>query len=169
VAFAEINQQVPLFLFAREPADRFDYTSLSTGAFVHTSVMAASPWVALQELLRVKGVDLNTLHLVLGVPPAEARDLFKRGYGGLLELFGLGAAPFLAEPDTHSIAAWNRDIGTLPWSVYYTTRQTLDTVRPQAVAFTRALYRAQQWIHQHKPGSRAGVAAVWCDSCRGWV
>ena len=49
VAFAEINQQVPLFLFAREPAERFDYASLGNGTFLHTSVLAASPWVALQE------------------------------------------------------------------------------------------------------------------------
>ena len=93
VAFAELNQQVPLMLFGRVPADEFDWSSLNGGTFQHTSVMAASPWCALQELFRLKGVDLGAVNLFLGSQPAEARELFKAGSGDIVELFGLGATP----------------------------------------------------------------------------
>ena len=164
VAFAEINQQVPLFLFAREPADRWDTASLEGGTFLHTSVMAASPWVALQELLHVHDIDLNTLRLVLGNPPAQARELFKGGYGDLLELFGLGAAPFLADPDVHSVGAWSRDLGTIPSSIYYATRDALKALEPEIVAFTRALARALQWIRASSANEVTGVVAPWFES-----
>ena len=163
VAFAEINQQVPLFLFAREPADCFDTASLGNRTFLHTSVLAASPWVALQELLRFHGVDLNTLRLVLGVPPTEARQLFKGGYGDLLELFGLGAAPFLVDPGVHSVGAWGRDLGTIPWTVYYTTRDALEALEPKIVSFTRALSRALQWIRTSTADEVTAVVAPWFE------
>lgn len=103
VAFAELNQQVPLFLFGRVPAEEFDWSSLNGGTVHHTSVMAASPWCALQELFRLKGVDLGAVRLVLGCQPSEARELFRAGSGDVLELFGLGATPLLADPDAHHI------------------------------------------------------------------
>src|SRR2546423_15506190 len=56
VAVAEVNQQCPMMLFGRVPAEEFDWSSLNGGVFLLTSVMAASPWCGLQELLRAKGV-----------------------------------------------------------------------------------------------------------------
>lgn len=161
VAFAELNQQVPLFLFGRVPAEEFDWSSLNGGTVHHTSVMAASPWCALQELFRLKGVDLGAVRLFLGCQPSEARELFRAGSGDVLELFGLGATPLLADPDAHHIVRWGTDLGTLPWSIYYTSRDRLRDRRREAVAVTRALSRALQWVSDHSAEEITHVVAPW--------
>ncbi len=147
VAFANLNQQVPMTLFGRSPAAQFDWTSLKGGTLLHTSALAPSPWCAIQELLRLKGVDLGALRLLIGYPQAEAEALFAGGYGDVLELFGLGASPVLADPNAHSLVRWGSDLGTIPWSVYFATEDGLRERRGQAIALTRALARAERWLH----------------------
>ena len=161
VAFAELNQQVPLMLFGRVPADEFDWSSLNGGTFQHTSVMAASPWCALQELFRLKGVDLGAVNLFLGSQPAEARELFKAGSGDIVELFGLGATPLLADESAHLLVRWGSDLGTLPWSIYYTSRERLHDRREQAVGVTRALAWALQWVSDHSAEEITEAVAPW--------
>jgi NitT/TauT family transport system substrate-binding protein len=161
VAVAELNQQSPLMLFGRVSAEDFDWSSLNGGTFHHTSVMATAPWCALQALLRAKDVDLGTVRFLLGFQPAESRQLFKAGSGDVLEIFGFGATPLLADPDAHLLVDWGADLGTLPWSIYYTSRDRLPELHQEAVGVTKALYRAQQWVREHPADEIAAVVAPW--------
>ena len=149
VAFAHINMQCDILVFARVPADEFDWTSLEGRSVLFTSVGAPSPWFALQELFRNRGVDLNAVHMIPGLPPSEARNWFKSGFADLIEASDVEAAPLIADPGIHQIATWRTDIGSVPWSVYYTTPEGLRDREDDALALTRGLHRGQQWIHEH--------------------
>lgn len=159
--FAQLNQQVPLSLFGRVPADAFDWAALSDGGTtLLTSLVACSPWAALQGLLHAKDVDLGTMRMVDGFPPREAHDLFGDGYGDLLEIFtSLDVVPMLRDGSLHRVADWRTDVGPIPWSVYFTGAETLDRDRAPVEAFTRALGRAQRWVREHEAGEVAELIA----------
>lgn len=159
--FAQLNQQVPLSLFARVPADEFDWKALSDGGTtLLTSLVACSPWAALQGLLHAKDVDLGTMRMVDGFPPREAHDLFANGYGDLLEIFtSLDVVPFLRDESMHRVVDWRSDVGPIPWSVYFTGAKKLDQDREVAVAFTRALGRAHRWLQEREAGEVAELIA----------
>lgn len=155
--FAQLNQQVPLSLFSRVPAEEFDWSALSNGGTtLLTSLVACSPWAALQGMLHAQAVDLGSMRMVDGFPPNEAHELFTAGYGDLLEIFtSLDVVPFLRDPDLHLVANWEEDLGKIPWSVYFTGAAKLAEYRPEAVAFTRALGRAHAWLGSHEAGEVA--------------
>lgn len=155
--FAQLNQQVPLSLFGRVPAAEHDWGALSAGGTtLLTSLVACSPWAALQGLLLEQGVDLGTMRMVDGFPPAEAHELFRSGYGDVLEIFtSLDVVPFLRDPDLHLVADWREDLGPIPWSVYFTGAEKLASYRDETVAFTRALGRAHTWLREHDAGEVA--------------
>jgi NitT/TauT family transport system substrate-binding protein len=146
--FARLNQQVPLMLFGRTPD--FDWSSLSHGTLLHQLTVACSPWCVVQGLLDAKGVDRGTMRMVDGFPPDEALTLFKAGLWDVAEVFvGDGAQAWFDDPEVFPIVDWERDLGRIPWSVYFTTEDRLDALRPQLVAFARALGRAQDWLRTH--------------------
>jgi ABC-type nitrate/sulfonate/bicarbonate transport system substrate-binding protein len=72
VAFAQASAHPDLLVFGRVPREEFDWSSLSHGSLIFTSGGAPSPWLALQEALRNRQVDLGGLHVIPGLPPAEA-------------------------------------------------------------------------------------------------
>lgn len=159
--FAQLNQQVPLSIYSRVPAEEFDWKALSDGGTaLLTSLVACSPWAALQGLLLAKDVDLGRMRMVDGFPPREALDLFASGYGDLLEIFtSLDDVPFLRDDAFHRIVDWREDVGRIPWSVYFTGAQRLERDRDVAVAFTRALGRAHAWLREHPAGEVAELIA----------
>ena len=125
-AFAQLNQQVPLLVLGRRPAADFDWASLNGGALLHTSSIAPSPWCALQALLHAKQVDLGAMRLIVGYAPEEAASVFAAGSADLLEVFaGQGALSVLRDQRFESVVDWQADVGLLPWSVYFCTRDRL--------------------------------------------
>jgi NitT/TauT family transport system substrate-binding protein len=159
--FAQLNQQVPLSLFARVPAEEFDWAALGAdGTTLLTSVVACSPWAALEGLLLSKGVDLGAMRTVVGFPPREAHDLVHAGYGDLVEIFtSLDVVPFLRDESLHRVVDWTKDLGPIPWSVYFSHAEWLARQRPLAAAFSRALGRAQRWLAEHEAGEVAELIA----------
>jgi NitT/TauT family transport system substrate-binding protein len=156
--FAELNQQVPLLLFSRVVEAEFDWGSLEGSTVIQTDLSACSPWTAVQGLLRAQHVDLGRVGMLAGFPPEEALTLFKAGLGEVAEVFaGLSAPPWLADKDVHQLVDWERDLGRIPWSVYFTTPERLEALRAQAVGFTRALGRAQQWLRAHSAEDAAAL------------
>jgi NitT/TauT family transport system substrate-binding protein len=146
--FAQLNQQVPLQIYGRTP--ELDWASLSdSGTLLLTSMVACSPWAAVQGLMHAKGVDLAGLRTVVSFPAQEAHTLYKAGFGDIVEVFSsLDFVPFAEDPELHSIVDWERDLGRIPWSVYFAPTDRMAPAREEIVAFTRALGRAQQWLRE---------------------
>jgi NitT/TauT family transport system substrate-binding protein len=144
-AFALMNNQADLVVFGRTPRESCDWAGLST--IVTTSVGAPSPWIFLREGLRNRGVDVERLRLVPSLPPREARSYFDAGLGDAIEVSDVEAIPFLLRPDVFPIVHWPDDLGTIASSVYFSTPEWVERHRFEAVALTRAMGRAQDWLH----------------------
>src|SRR4029077_12574161 len=65
----------------------------------------------------------------------------------------------LAEGAGYLAASMGEATGPLPFSSYMTTAEYLRTERDALTRFTRALYRAQQWMARGCPAAVAGLLA----------
>jgi NitT/TauT family transport system substrate-binding protein len=110
-------------------------------------------------VLRRHGVDPATVRIERTLPVAEAAAAFKAGRADYLETGQPFAEIMLAEGSAHLAASMGEATGPLPFSSYMTTAEFLRTEREAVTRFTRALYRAQQWMARAKAAEVAELIA----------
>ena len=145
VHFAEVNSRNGFFLLRRQAQPSFAWSQL-TGRTVLGFAEAPTPWQCLLTVLRRNGVDPATVRIERTLPVAEAVAAFKAGRGDFLETGQPATELLLAEGATHLAASMGEATGPVPFSSYMTTVEYLRTQRDTLTRFTRALYRAQQWM-----------------------
>ena len=90
-------------------------------------------------------------------PVAEAIAAFRAGHGDFLETGQPFTELLVAEGAAYLVASMGEATRPLPFSSYMTTTAALAERRDVLTRFTRALYRAQQWLAR---ASAADVAAL---------
>ncbi len=153
VHFAEVNSRNGFFLLRREPGPAFAWSQLA-GRTVLSFAEAPTPWQCMLTVLRRHGVDPARVRIERTRPVAEAVAAFRAGHGNYLETGQPFTEILLAEGAAHLAASMADAIGPLPFSSYMTTTEALVGRREMLTRFTRALYRAQQWL------ARASAAEV---------
>ena len=156
IHFAEVNSRNGFFLLSRQAQPRFAWSQL-VGRTVLGFAEAPTPWQCMLTVLRRHGVDPATVRIERTLPAAEAVAAFKAGGADYLETGQPFAEIMLAEGSAHLAASMGEATGPLPFSSYMTTAEFLRTEREALTRFTRALYRAQQWMAR---ASAAEVAAL---------
>ena len=151
--FAEVNSRNGFFLLSREPRPAFAWADL-VGRTVISFAEAPTPWQCMLTVLRRNGVDPAGVRIERALPVAEAIAAFRAGHGDFLETGQPFTETLLEEGAAHLVASMGRATGPVPFSSYMTTASFLRNEREVLVRFTRALYRAQQWL------ARAGAAEV---------
>jgi NitT/TauT family transport system substrate-binding protein len=153
VHFAEVNSRNGFFLLSHQPEPHFSWSQL-VGRTVLSFAEAPTPWQCMLSVLRRHGVDPATVRIERTLPGAEAVAAFRAGSADFLETGQPFAEILLAEGAAHLAASMGESTGPLPFSSYMTTTEFLRTERDAVTRFTRALYRAQQWM------ARASAAEV---------
>ena len=153
IHFAEVNSRNGFFLLSRTAEPRFAWSQL-VGRTVLSFAEAPTPWQCMLTVLRRNGVDPATVRIERTLPVAEAVAAFKAGRADYLETGQPFAEILLAEGAARLAASMGEATGPLPFSSYMTTAGFLRTEREALTRFTRALYRAQQWM------ARAAAAEV---------
>jgi NitT/TauT family transport system substrate-binding protein len=156
VHFAEVNSRNGFFLLRREPSPAFAWSQLA-GRTVLSFAEAPTPWQCMLTVLRRHGVDPARVRIDRTRPVAEAVAAFRAGHGDFLETGQPFTEILLAEGAAHLAASMGDATGPLPFSSYMTTTAALADRREMLTRFTRALYRAQQWLGR---ASAAEVAAL---------
>lgn len=70
-------------------------------------------------------------------------------------------APYIARGELHSIASLAPLCGDIPWSAYIARRDVLAAKHAAFLAFTAAMYEAQQWLQQHSAQALAAQVKPW--------
>ena len=153
VHFAEVNSRNGFFLLRREPGPAFAWSQLA-GRTVLSFAEAPTPWQCMLTVLRRHGVDPARVRIERTRPVAEAVAAFRAGHGDYLETGQPFTEILLADGAAHLAASMGEATGPLPFSSYMTTTAALAGQRELLTRFTRALYRAQQWL------ARASAAEV---------
>jgi NitT/TauT family transport system substrate-binding protein len=156
VHFAEVNSRNGFFLLSRTPRPAFAWSDLA-GRTVLSFAEAPTPWQCLLTVLRRHGVDPARVRIERTRPVAEAIAAFRGGHGDFLETGQPFTELLVAEGAAHLVASMGDATGPLPFSSYMTTTAALAGRRDMLTRFTRALYRAQQWLAH---AAAADVAAL---------
>jgi NitT/TauT family transport system substrate-binding protein len=151
-----VNSRNGFFLLSRQPQPSFAWSQL-VGRTVLSFAEAPTPWQCMLTVLRRHGVDPAKVRIERTLPVAEAVAAFKAGHADFLETGQPAAEILLAEGAAQLAASMGEATGPVPFSSYMTTAAYLRTEREALTRFTRALYRAQQWL---AGASAAEVAAL---------
>jgi NitT/TauT family transport system substrate-binding protein len=158
VHFAEVNSRNGFFLLSREPRPRFAWSDLD-GRTVLGFAEAPTPWQCMLTVLRRHGVDPGRVRIERTLPVGEAIAAFRGGHGDFLETGQPFTEMLIAEGAAHLVASMGDATGPLPFSSYMTTTAALSGQRDMLMGFTRALYRAQQWIASASAAEIASLIA----------
>ena len=158
VHFAEVNSRNGFFLLSREPRPRFAWSDLD-GRTVLGFAEAPTPWQCMLTVLRRHGVDPGRVRIERTLPVGEAVAAFRGGHGDFLETGQPFTEMLIADGAAHLVASMGDATGPLPFSSYMTTTGALSGQRDMLMGFTRALYRAQQWIAAASAGEIASLIA----------
>ena len=156
--FAEVNSRDGFFLLAREPRPHFAWSDL-VGRTVISFAEAPTPWQCMLTVLRREGVDPGRVTIVRDLPVDEAVAAFRAGRCDFLEQGQPVVEQLLAEGAAHLVASMGDATGPVPFSSYMTTPEFLGKEQEVVLAFTRAIYRTQQWMAAHSGAEIADVVA----------
>ena len=148
ISFIEVNSRNGFFLLAREPQPQFQWTDL-VGRRLILFAEAPTPWLCLQHVLRRHNVDPKTIHVRQDLVTADAVAAFLRGDADYLEQSQPATETLLSSGQASLVAAEGEATGALPFSAYLTTPAFMTSHADVLRRFTRAVYRAQQWLAQH--------------------
>jgi NitT/TauT family transport system substrate-binding protein len=102
-------------------------------------------------------VDPASVTIRRDLPVAQAVAAFRAGQGDFLEQGQPVVEELLAEGAAHLVASMGEATGPVPFSSYMTTPEFLRSEPGAVLAFTRALYRTQQWMATHSGAEIADV------------
>jgi NitT/TauT family transport system substrate-binding protein len=163
---AEVNSRAGFFLLRRAPAHDFAWRDL-IGRRVLVFGEAPTPRLCLEYLLQRHGVSPGAVDLVADVPTPQAVERFVAGRADYLLQGQPVTERLLASGQAHLAAALGPALGPVAFSAYLVTPRLLAERGPALDAVLRALYRAQRWLHQHRPDEIAAqVAPVFADEAR---
>ncbi|AET60729.1 nitrate/sulfonate/bicarbonate ABC transporter periplasmic protein [Paenibacillus terrae HPL-003] len=151
INFAQLTQTDGTFLFARQTPDSFDWEKLKGQNFLGQR-KGGMPQMSLEFALRKHGIDPHKdLKLIQNIDFANVASAFGSGTGDYVQLFEPQASIFEKEGRGRVVASIGVESGELPYTVYMAKQSYLNENGEAVQKFTKAVYRAQQWISTHSP------------------
>jgi NitT/TauT family transport system substrate-binding protein len=159
VGFCEVIGRDPFFLVGRAPNAAYRPRDL-VGQRVAVVSEVPTPWICLQQDLRLAGVDPAAITLAPARTMAENAALLRSGDLDVIQVFQPFARELLDDRAGHVwYAAASRGLAT--YTTLNTTRELVDRDPDIVLRMTRAMYRTQRWIDAHDGAALAHVVAAW--------
>ncbi len=157
VGFCETVTRDPFFLIGRVEKPDFQMSDLADVTLASVSEVP-TPWMCLQDDMRRAGMDPDALRRVTDGTMPENTAALRRGDVDVIQVFQPFAEELVAEGAGHIwYAAATR--GPCSYTTLYTVRKTLDEQRDALYRMTRAMSRAQKWLHGHSAAEIAEAIA----------
>lgn len=155
--FAALCHRNAQVLFTRTALKDFSLRQLE-GQRIMLPAAATSQWMYFRGLFEEQGADWTK---VLWIRDLEVRTMLRLWRGGYAD--GFLTSPPLAETlmaEGYHAALDFTDTGTVPWSVYYAARATIEEKAEPLARFTAALSRAAEWMAGAQAGEIARLIAA---------
>ena len=147
VNFAQLTQTDGTFLVSREKIENFDWEMLKGQTFLGQRV-GGMPQMAGEYVLKSNGIDPHQdLTLIQNIEFANIANAFASGTGDFVQLFEPTASVFEEEGLGTIVASFGEELGAIPYTGFMAKQSTLDD-EELASAFTRGLYKAQNWVYE---------------------
>jgi NitT/TauT family transport system substrate-binding protein len=159
VAFCEAIGRDPFFLVGATPNAGYRPSDLH-GKRIAVVSEVPTPWICLQQDLRLAGIDPKSLHLAPPRTMAQNADRLRRGELDVIQVFQPFAQQLMDEGCGHRwYAAATRGLST--YTTLNTTRGFIERNPATVLGMTRAMYRTLQWLRAHDGSTIASRLAPW--------
>ncbi|AGT33192.1 hypothetical protein M493_14770 [Geobacillus genomosp. 3] len=157
INFAQLTQTDGTFLVSRHKIDHFSWEMLKGSTFLGQR-KGGMPQMVGEFVLKQHGIDPHTdLNLIQNVDFANIPNAFASGTGDFVQLFEPTASLFEQEGKGYIVASFGTESGRVPYTSYMARQSYMNEHKDIIEKFTRALYKAQQWVDSH---SAAEIAEV---------
>ncbi|MDQ0272268.1 ABC transporter substrate-binding protein [Cytobacillus purgationiresistens] len=164
INFAQLTQTDGTFLVAREKIDNFSWDLLKDSTFLGQR-KGGMPQMAGEFALKKHGIDpQKDLNLIQNVDFANIAPAFSSGTGEFVQLFEPTASVFEKEGIGHIVASFGVESGHLPYTSFMTKESFIKDNSDTVEKFTRAIYKAQQWVDSHTAKETADVIKGYFDN-----
>ncbi|HYC44953.1 MAG TPA: ABC transporter substrate-binding protein [Burkholderiales bacterium] len=155
VAFCEVVGRDPFYLIGRTPNPAFQVRDLLSVKLATVSEVP-TPWICLQQDLRLAGADPNSVSRVADQSMAANAEALERGAVDVIQVFQPFARMLIDEGAGHLwYSAASR--GPTCYTTLNTTRGFIERNPDTMLRMTRAIYRVQKWIRDHDGAELARV------------
>ncbi|OLS35823.1 ABC transporter substrate-binding protein [Bacillus sp. MRMR6] len=149
INFAQLTQTDGTFLVAREKIDHFTWDLLKGSTFLGQRT-GGMPQMVGEFVLKKHGIDPHQdLNLIQNIDFANIASAFASGTGDFVQLFEPQASIFEKEGKGHIIASFGTESGHVPYTTFMAKESYLNDNKDVIERFTRALYKAQEWVQTH--------------------
>jgi NitT/TauT family transport system substrate-binding protein len=146
INFAALTQTDGTFLVAREPIDNFDWSMLKGSTFLGQR-KGGMPQMVGEHVLRKHNIDpQNDLNLIQNIDFGNIPSAFASGTGEFVQLFEPTATQFELDGIGHIVASFGAESGVVPYTGFMAKKSYLEKNGDVLERFTKALYKAQQWV-----------------------
>ncbi|WP_280770003.1 ABC transporter substrate-binding protein [Salipaludibacillus daqingensis] len=163
INFAQLTKTDGTFLVSREPVEDFSWDDLKGTTFLGQR-QGGMPQMVGEHVLRKNGIDPHEdLELIQNIDFGNIPSAFASGTGDYVQLFEPQATQFEEEGIGHIIDSFGTQSGEIPYTVYMSKQSFMDENPETIESFTRAIYRAQQWIQDKDTKEVAETLAPYFD------
>ncbi|MBQ3568094.1 MAG: ABC transporter substrate-binding protein [Anaerotignum sp.] len=156
-AFAQLTQRAGNFLISRVEEPDFKWTDLK-GKSVIGGRLGGMPELILEYVVRENGMTKGKdIEIINNIDFSSTAGAFTGNVGDYTVEFEPVASTLEQNGTGHIVASLGEASGYIPYTVYM-TNDTFLQEHPEVIeAFTRAIYRGQQWVDSHTANEVAEV------------
>ncbi|WP_053070307.1 ABC transporter substrate-binding protein [Alkalihalobacillus pseudalcaliphilus] len=148
INFAALTQTDGTFLVSREKLDSFEWSDLKDSTFLGQRV-GGMPQMVGEHVLKQHGIDPHgDLELIQSIDFGNIPSAFASGTGDFVQLFEPQATQFENEGIGYIVASFGEESGLVPYTGFMSKQSFIDENAETLEAFTRALYKGQQWVEE---------------------
>jgi NitT/TauT family transport system substrate-binding protein len=149
INFAQLTQTDGTFLVSREKIENFSWEMLKGSTFLGQRT-GGMPQMVGEFVLKKHGIDPHQdLTLIQNIDFANIPSAFASGTGDFVQLFEPQASIFEKEGKGHIIASFGTESGHVPYTTFMAKDSYIKENQDLVEKFTRAIYKAQQWVDAH--------------------
>lgn len=157
VNFAQLTQTDGTFLVAKDPHPNFSWEDVKDKTFLGQRT-GGMPQMAGEFVLKKHDIDPHTdLELFQNIDFANIPGAFVSGDYEFVQLFEPTASIMEKEGRGYVVASFGEESGLVPYTVFMAKQSFLDKNKDEAIKFTNAIYKAQQWVQENSAEDVAKV------------
>ncbi|MEH7124169.1 ABC transporter substrate-binding protein [Bacillus sp. JJ1773] len=164
INFAQLTQTDGTFLVSRNKIENFTWDMLKGTTFLGQR-KGGMPQMAGEFVLKKHGIDPHKdLDLIQNVDFANIAPAFASGTGEFVQLFEPTASVFEKEGKGYIVASFGTESGHIPYTTFMTKQSYINDNKETVEKFTRAVYKAQQWVDTHSAKETAEAIKGFFDN-----
>jgi NitT/TauT family transport system substrate-binding protein len=149
INFAQLTQTDGTFLVSRKKIDHFSWEQLKGTTFLGQR-KGGMPQMVGEFVLKKHGIDPHKdLNLIQNIDFANVANAFASGTGDFVQLFEPTASIFEKEGKGYIVDSFGTESGHVPYTSFMAKQSYLENNSATIEKFTKAIYKAQQWVDSH--------------------